>query len=796
MDNIFEQSLGRMNKIKVAAHRTYVAFSVVRAIAVGLIVAALWSDIDASYPLAHIACGLLTSISVLRFSSLRRPHTITKSSLLLSLDIQYPAATQSPFWEADQTEPKKDWEPRLLLEERKLRSWENQRLSTMAGSVVLSSLLAVFMLTKAPIDVGTAAADARQLLTALTGGMTLEILDGAAPKKSNNLTMNEPIGLSTSSPPTIELIPSNMLRLTVIQVSSTQTPPVITLKPDGTTPPLTIQMSPAGPPTTRQTLWSAEFSAPETADLIIPAISSKTAAKLVVTPLPTPKVDMVFESFGRDPWPDHELLTLKIKVSSVHPLDKVLLKITTKQKTAQESVLNISGDTTSVDTVYKLNLQPWMEEDVVEFDIVAEATDRAEPSPLTGKSQPIHVKVASAYGRYRQALDTLRSLKSSLDDARSSGQAIPPKATETMQSVLKQSEDTPFFDGLDRSQLAQMAQKLAEAMSAKSSFKTQEIADEVGEFLLEHEILDDRERDRDLFIAIRAFSRALDKPTSERVLEAKHMATRMLNFLDERHKRWAVRVKFLGPGNAPSSWERINQQKPFKAHVNRTLADAELDPKKSQGHLSTLASQYRAWIEELEAKEDQLRAKLEKQRQQGIANAQNDLRELQQRQDQISTDLDRATERLADVEQKWPAARAAENSNISQANGLLGKLRALSPNAGERLNAAIEAMGLALTSGDGAQFAQAESASDLAGRLLRDAQQAASRSQKQQGRGRRRRAGGDEYHGTSIGGQVEIKSEYQVDPRYREEILRDVESEISNGENKAILDGWLHEVVR
>jgi hypothetical protein len=105
-------------------------------------------------------------------------------------------------------------------------------------------------------------------------------------------------------------------------------------------------------------------------------------------------------------------------------------------------------------------------------------------------------------------------------------------------------------------------------------------------------------------------------------------------------------------------------------------------------------------------------------------------------------------------------------------------------------------MGLTVTSGESAQFAQAESASDLAGRLLRDAEQAASRSQKQQGRGRRRRAGGDEYHGTSIGGQVEIKSEYQVDPRYREDILRDVESEISNGENKAILDGWLHEVVR
>lgn len=84
----------------------------------------------------------------------------------------------------------------------------------------------------------------------------------------------------------------------------------------------------------------------------------------------------------------------------------------------------------------------------------------------------------------------------------------------------------------------------------------------------------------------------------------------------------------------------------------------------------------------------------------------------------------------------------------------------------------------------------------MAGRLLRDADQAAGKSQKQTNRGRRRKTGGDDYHGTSVGGQVEIKSEYRVDPRYREEILRDVEGEMTSGENKNILDGWLRQVVR
>jgi len=87
-------------------------------------------------------------------------------------------------------------------------------------------------------------------------------------------------------------------------------------------------------------------------------------------------------------------------------------------------------------------------------------------------------------------------------------------------------------------------------------------------------------------------------------------------------------------------------------------------------------------------------------------------------------------------------------------------------------------MEFTVTAGEGLKWVESESAADLAGRLLRDADKAANKSQKQPGRGRRRRSGGDEYHGTSIGGQVEIKSDYQVDPRYREHILRDVEDEI------------------
>lgn len=795
MNATFQQSVARLNRTKNIARIIYIFLSTIRALAVGLVVTALWNVTSAASPLINALCGLVTFLSIVGFSSMRRPKTITDAALLLSLDIQYPASSRSPFVDASSNEDMHEWTSRLRREEKKLIKWEIKRLSTLMGSTLATGLLAMALLIKFPIDMEATLTDAKSVFTALSGGMTLEIVEGAAPRKQNSSQNDSIIQLSTRRPPTIELIPSNMLKLTVILVESSKQPPVITLKPASDSPPLSIQMSPSGPLTPKHNIWMAEFSAPETADLIIDTVSSKPAAKIVLHELPTPKVQLTLAPGAKDPWPDSELLPLNIAVSSVHPLDKVILKIHTKQKTYQESVLTITGETTNVETPYKLNLQPWMEEDIVEFDIIAEASDRAEPTPLVGKSQPIHIKAASAYGRYKQALETLRKVKSSLDDARSNEGKLPDSLEEVMRRVIEQSEETPFFDGIDRMELVEISQNLANLKNEKATYKTQELSDEIGEFLLEHEMIDDRERDRDLFIAIRAFSRTLDKRLPDRLTESRYLAARMQSFLDERHKRWAIRVKFLGPNFTPSSWVRV-QQRPFHGPVRRAQADADANPKKSQAHLSALASQYRAWIEELEAKEDEARAKQERQRQQGLANARNELRELQQRQDQISTDLDRANERQSDVEKKWPSARASENTNINQAQGLLNKLRTLSPRAGDRLEAAIKAMQLTLSSGEGKAWTDSETASDFAGRLLRDADQAANKSQSQQSRGRRRRSGGDEYHGTSIGGQVEIKSEYQVDPRYREEILRDVEDEISNGENKAILDGWLHEVVR
>lgn len=797
MNETFESSLKRMNKIKDQAHTIYALLSILRAAAVGAVVTALWTDVIPEKPLLHLVTGIVSFIAIIRFSSLSRRHRISADSMLIGLDMQHPAASVSPFTAAVTEDADQDWLPRLQREEKRLRAWEYRRLTTLAGSLLVPTLLAALLISKAPPNISIALGDVKNVLTALTGGTTLEVIEGAAPSKEKGKAPTTSFSLSTLSPPTIELIPSNMLKLTIVRVDASETPPSISLQSKDSSAPLTIQMSTAGSRGQGGNIWSAEFSAAETSDLIVPSISAKPLALLQVQELPIPKVQLSLEGGSKDPWPDHEFLPLSIQVTSVHPLDKVRLNITAKGKTSQESVLNISGTTTTVTTSYKLNLQPWMEEDIVEFDIVAEAIDRADPSPLVGKSPPLHIKVASAYGRYKNSLETLKKVKSLLDDSRSNGSPFPKDTLPIMQSALQQSENTPFFDGIDRGELGRLQQKLIEASNQANLPKTQELSDDLGNFLLEHEILNDRERDRDFFIAIRSFSRVLDLKNPERINQAQYLSSRMTGFLDERQRRWTLRIQRLGAGHEPSSWNRVHKEKPFHRSVKDAGADADANPKRAQGHLSKVASEYRAWIEELEAKEDQLRAKMEQERQQGLANARNDLKEIQQRQDQISSNLDRANQQAADeMAQKWPPSRQNENSNVKQSGALLNKLRALSPTAGERLEAAIQSMSGTLEKGEAGNWPEAEAASDLAGRLLRDADQAASKSQKQQDRGRRRKTGGDDYHGTSIGGQVEIKSEYRVDPRYREEILRDVESEMGSEENKNILDGWLRQVVR
>ena len=326
-------------------------------------------------------------------------------------------------------------------------------------------------------------------------------------------------------------------------------------------------------------------------------------------------------------------------------------------------------------------------------------------------------------------------------------------------------------------------------------------SEELNRFLFEHETLDDRERDRDFFVAARSLSRLVEKPVEDRPLEVSTVTDRLKSFLQERQQRWQVRTRYIDPSKVPPEWEKVS-----KGMFQKAMDDVAKFGKNNEGTqkalqtLSQSVADYRQWIEALEKAEDSTRKSEERKRQKGLADGRKTLRELQKRQSKISSGLDRAASRDEEqMQENWSSMRMDQNANIKQTSSLEAKLRSLSPQAAERIKAAMDAMKLTVKAGNEDAFVQAESASDLAGRLLRQADNAARKSQRQQQRrGRRRRVTSDQYYGSSVaGGDVEIRREYEVSRKYREDVLDEVrKARNSEGRDKQLLENYLRKVIR
>ncbi len=535
-------------------------------------------------------------------------------------------------------------------------------------------------------------------------------------------------------------------------------------------------------------------------------------ANIKVQSLPVPKVTLVAAAFpggAANPdsnlpfagaWHDDKPLPLKIGVRAEAPVAAVKLLIRSGKQESVENVLNVlSDDRREIDTDYSVTLEPYVESDESEVTIVAIATDRSVPKPLTGASDPLRITVLSSYGRYRRTLATLRELKSALDDAAQSGKLQDLEFKKDAQRLtglaMQQSADSPYFDALDRNDLNSFNARVGEGDESAML----ELSAGLGEFLFAHESIDQRERDRDFFVAMRTLSRVLQTQDDGRESSATRILSRVGLFLDERHRFWVARVERLGKDLIPSQWPAIRDQKPFHRMIREVQGLTSQGPQDALARIARGVAKYRVWIDELEAKEDESRKRREAERQRGLASTENELRELQRRQGEVSGGLDRAQSRQAnEVEANWPGLRTIENGNLKGAKSLEGKVRAFAPGAEARLKAAAIQMQQTIDHGNAGQFPAAESSSDMAGRLLRQAEQAAQRAQDSgQDRGRRRRVNGDNYYGQSIvGGDVEIKREYEVDRKYREDILDEVSRSRVDDDDKILLDRYTREVVR
>jgi len=554
-------------------------------------------------------------------------------------------------------------------------------------------------------------------------------------------------------------------------------------------------------------MYSLGFSTPQSADLFIPSLfGEKKLARLDVRSSPVPKISLsIAQDNPPDPWPDEELLPLQIRADGINPLKSITLFIHQGKNESRETVANILKETEfTYSNQYRLNLSTFMESDLAEIEITAEATDRASPKPLIGVSKTLKINVASAYGRYQLTLQKLKSVKNALDEAvNSKGLKLDASTLENMQEADQKSHSSPYFDSLDRLEIAQMANDLKTADNNKSLTTFIQVGAKLSDFLYDHESLDDRERDRDFYVAVRALSRMIELDANSRPAPIGHIKERILKFLDQRTDRWKKRLSRLPPELAPKTSNDIIKKMPFHTAIEEssTLANDKPDQtSRSLQQLSQTAGRYRDWLDALESAENKARELREQNRQQAVANAENKLRELQKNQSKILNLLDKADTRTNEVRNNWPEIADEQKSNAGKTSALVPEIAQVSPDGARRLEMAEKAMNQALAAGGEQNFNGAESQADLAGRLLNDSQ----RSLQQQTRNsdgresrKRRRVTGDNYFGQNIlGGDIEVKHDYTVDRKYREEILNSIEDSRQKSDDQSLINNYLKKTVR
>ena len=814
MATTLQSAADHLNRVKRKSANITACLHGLRVVMLGLVAIAMWSLVQPQDRIAQLALGAL-AILLGAWLGRRQPdsHAISSADLALALEMEFghevAAALASGVPNADLSPA---WTAMAQRQITALKGLERRRMLSVASTMLLPFMLCAATFPGAAPSLKLAFNEVSKAVARLNRGATLEVTQG-----STKAASTQRLNLSAKQPLSLELLAPNLITIRVSGAVAGNAPPVVELRHKQTAADSaavvfqSFQLAPVNGDQPQSEdeltrLHEISFAVTEDVELYIPMLDSKPLAYLKVHQLPLPKVTLTASVPITGPWPDDQPLPLHIEVHAENPLQTVRLIIKSDQKIAKELVANVMADgKMELATDYRLMLESYVESDLAEIEISAEAVDRAVPTPLTGRSASLRLTTASAYGRYRQSLQSLREVKALQDTAVSdNAKQLPQAAADLAAKAVEQAETSPFFDGLDRIQIRQFASQTTELAAATSVEALQELSQALAEFLFEHEVLDDRERDRDFFVAARALSRLLEQERSKRPASLTVVTQRMTSFLIARHERWIKRVDHLKPDARPPEWAQVQHQ-PFLEQV-RNIEALETDKGAaavSQSQQLTILAKavvdFRAWIQTLEAAEDKAREAEDQQRQQGLASARDTLKEIQKRQGEVSTELDRADQRPQEqLAAQWPTTKMKQNTNIKETRRLEAQMRSLSQSAAGRVQAAAKAMEAAVDAGNGQDFRSAETAADLSGRLLRQADSAAQQSQqKRRSRGRRRRVTGDNYYGQSVvGGDVEIKREYQVDRRYREDILDEVQSTSYDEENHTLLENYLRRVVR
>jgi hypothetical protein len=811
-------------KLKLKSYVFELLVQLVKALILGALMLALWQWLHPFQYTPSVALALLVFLMTFSWKFPKKPRKIAPEDGLLGLEIKYPGSKFLPL-ESDvelktalsrsseslpNPAAEAEWSSNLEKEKSLIQKMEFARIQMRISSLFLPLILLVVLFRFSSPSVDTTIDKFKGLVRNLTRGSRIEVISGrfdeASPQVSN-------LGKNTFQ---ITLTSENMLHI-VIDAGNDEVSPVVKLKKSSGQKKEDVQTFLATQVRNKLNglrepgLFELSFSSPESSDLYIPSIyGEKKLGSFLVKASPTPVVELSISAQNpNDPWHDEDQLPLSIQVNSFHPLKLIKLKISTSGKSSYETVANImKEDETRYDGAYPLDVRPYVESDLAEVEISALAQDRAVPNPLTGESRVIKLKVASAYGRYQITLQKLRRVKQALDEALNSSHfTIKPETLKSFKEAQTASESSPYFDGLDRLNLGKMGEELRKSIESKKTSSLVVLNAELSDFLFEHESLDDRERDRDFFVVARALSRVLEMEESTRPVRTSFVGDKIIAFLDGRAERWKKRIERLPKNLVPKDAPNVVSKKRFQKMIQSvvSLGDGSgSETKKNEnlnGSLKQLAntvSSYMDWIDSLEKAEDELRKNMQQDKQKAMANAANKLKELQRNQGDISSRLDRANERKDEISKEWNATANSQEKNKNSTKALVSEMATMSPEGAQRLEAASEAMGETMNSGSAQNYAAAESMSDMAARLLNQSQKSLEEKQQEQGTSprKRRQVTGDNSFGTQVSGNVDLKRDYAVDKKYREEILDSINETPTAKDDLPLINNYLRKTVR
>ncbi len=758
-----------------------------------LSISLLWYKINPESIMSSLVIGFVCFLLFVLLSTLNKIKAPEENSLLFTLDRKFPDLKTSIYdrkiWDTEAFQ--RDWKDKLedLFSETKISEKKQtlSQLGVLIPAIVISCSMWAWngsYLYESSIALFKSFSQSEATLRIIQGGINPNDIS-MLPLKANK-TLN--VTLSQLNLVEVEFIPT-----------SSDFIPSIELKKNSPSGELLQSFQMIQTQNMGTSKFNIQFSVAESSSLFIPQFSgSFPLASFSVEEAAGPKISLKSQYPLPEQVDDDKPLELVIKAESKIPLHSINLLIRVNGRRIREPIYAINeSDTYTLETQQSLALEKYIDQDFAKIEIVAEATDQSTPTALVGFSKPLIIQTISTYGKYRKTLSSLRSLKEKLDSAISQSRSTVDKYSDSeMENIQKETNESPFFDGRDRHRVEKMREGLKQNEKQPDLKSVYKISQDLSRFLQEHEMLDDRERDRDFFVAARGLSHLME----ENSVSTKLAEEKMLGFLSEREKRWKVRVDRLSHPEHLKRSQNVLKDRHFTKQVENMIAKNVPENtnrnKDALRNLTEMASYYRQWINELEAEEDKDQSELDKERKNGLSSAEDDLKTLQRRQLEISRTLHNSeAQSQEDLKTRWPVARMHQNANIQDAKKLEDKLSALSSRSAERLSAAKEAMNLTEQNGELSDFSQAESFSDLAGRLLHEASNMTK--EEQQMKRQAYRSGSDKYYGqTVVGGDVEIEHEYRVDPRYREDVLDEVLKSDYQGDNRTLLDNFLKRIIR